>query len=448
LDTEISGNGAAPTDKRSMAADAMLDATPGRDRLPAAADAPPLSPAVVDARPPALDLGAVTIAIHESLDAIESDWRAFERQADGTVFQSFDWLACWQRHIGERDGATPAIVVGRDATGAIQFILPLAVQAGRLTRELTWLGSDLCDYNAPLLAPGFGARIDRSGFLSLWRVISERLQSNPCLQFDLVRLTKMPDKVGTQNNPMLYLAVAANPSGAYLTHLAGDWDTFYAAKRSSSTRRRDRTKRKRLSEIGEVILVNPEGKSDILRTLDTLMMQKARSFARMGVGDMFARPGYAEFYRALATDPATRHFVHVSSLNVGATAAAINLGLTWHGCYYHLLASYDDGEVSRFGPGAAHLHDLMRWAIEHGLSVFDFTIGDEPYKRDWCDTEVRLYDFIAGATRRGALVAAVMVAAARLKRWIKQTPIVWALFSKVREIVGWLRRLAGVVLKS
>jgi CelD/BcsL family acetyltransferase involved in cellulose biosynthesis len=112
------------------------------------------------------------------------------------------------------------------------------------------------------------------------------------------------------------------------------------------------------------------------------------------------------------------------------------------------LASYDDGEVSRFGPGAAHLHDLMRWAIEHDLRVFDFTIGDEPYKRDWCDTEVKLYDFIAGVTRRGALVAAAMSAVARLKRSIKQTPLLWSLFSKVREIVGWLRRFSGVVSKS
>ena len=56
---------------------------------------------------------------------------------------------------------------------------------------------------------------------------------------------------------MLGLRVTINPSGAYLTHLAGDWETFYAAKRSSATRRRDRTKRKRLAEFGEIRFVNP-----------------------------------------------------------------------------------------------------------------------------------------------------------------------------------------------
>jgi hypothetical protein len=33
------------------------------------------------------------------------------------------------------------------------------------------------------------------------------------------------------------------------------------------------------------------------------------------------------------------------------------------------LASYDEGEVSRFGPGAAHLRDLMCRAIEQGFPI-------------------------------------------------------------------------------
>ena len=131
---------------------------------------------------------------------------------------------------------------------------------------------------------------------------------------------------------------------------------------------------------------------EILRSLDTLMAQKARSFARMGVGNLFAKPGHTDFYRALATDPATRPVVHVSRLDVGATAAAVNLALIYHDRYYHLLASYSDCDLSRFGPGAAHLHDLMHYAIDRGCSIFDFTIGDERYKRDWCDIELKLYD--------------------------------------------------------
>jgi CelD/BcsL family acetyltransferase involved in cellulose biosynthesis len=391
------------------------------------------------ARSPAA-LGDIRIAVYEDLSAIERDWRAFEPHADCTVFQSFDWLATWQRHIGARNGVLPAIVVARDGEGTILFLLPLAVRPAGFARELTWLGSELCDYNAPLLAATFSTRIDAKRFMALWENIARCLQDNPRLHYDSIILTKMPETVGAQQNPMRHLGGTINASGAYLTHLTGDWETFYTAKRSSATRRHDRSKRRRLAEFGEVKFVNPAGDSETLRTLDALMAQKARWFAHMGVANLFAKPGYAEFYRALATDPATRHLVHVSRLDVGATAAAVNFGLTYRDCYYHMLASYDDGEVSRFGPGAAHLLDLLHLAIDREFRIFDFTIGDERYKRDWCDTELKLYDFIAAATWRGALVALPMLAAQRLKRRIKQTPVVWNLFSAGRALFGSLVR--------
>jgi CelD/BcsL family acetyltransferase involved in cellulose biosynthesis len=415
----------------AQAVPARLDAHFGVDP-PTADDTPTVSPAAAS--------GDIRLDVYEDLSAIERDWRAFEAHSDGTVFQSFDWLASWQRHIGVRNGVRPAIVVGSDSAGAILFLLPLSVRSAGLAHVLAWLGSELCDYNTPLLAPAFAERFDRARFLSLWANITQCLQGNPRLRYDFISLTKMPELVGAQPNPMLGLRVTINPSGAYLTHLAGDWDTFYAAKRSSATRRRDRSKRKKLAEFGEVKLVNPASDSETLHALDTLMAQKARSFARMGVGNLFVKPGYADFYRALATDPATRQFVHVSRLDVGAAAAAVNLALTHRDCYYHLLASYDDGELSRFGPGAAHLHELLRQAIERGFRVFDFTIGDERYKRDWCDTELKLYDYIAAATWRGALVATPILAAQRLKQWIKRTPVLWNAFSVGRALVGSLAR--------
>src|SRR5262245_43332661 len=90
---------------------------------------------------------AVALAIHDDLRAVEEDWRHFEASADCTAFQAFDWLSAWQRHVGEHNGITPAIVVGQRAERLL-FLIPLAIVPGRI-RRLTFLGSELCDYNAP-----------------------------------------------------------------------------------------------------------------------------------------------------------------------------------------------------------------------------------------------------------------------------------------------------------
>jgi CelD/BcsL family acetyltransferase involved in cellulose biosynthesis len=304
-------------------------------------------------------------------------------------------------------------------------------------RELVWLGSELCDFNAPLLAPRFSQSVSPESVKPLWASIGKAIQSDPSLRYDLINLEKMPARIGGQPNPMLNVGVTLNPSGAYETPLSGSWDSFYESARSSATRRRDRTKRNRLAALGDIQLFSPDDAKDIESALGTLMFQKARSFARMGIGNLFAKPGYREFYMALATAPQSKHMVHVSELRVGARAAAVNLGLAFRDRYYYVLASYDDDEqVARCGPGAAHLHELLRYAIERGLKIFDFTIGDEPYKRDWCDQSQPLYDYIASASLTGSLVASRIRLLHWVKRSIKQNPYLWAVFSKYRARVG------------
>jgi CelD/BcsL family acetyltransferase involved in cellulose biosynthesis len=380
------------------------------------------------------------LEVHGELSAVEREWKAFEVEADCTVFQAFDWAAKWHQHIGSHNGTTPAIVLGRGADGKLAFILQLAIVTRPLGRRLTWLGSELCDYNAPLLARDFSQRFAGETFAALWHDILALLRSDRRLRFELIDLQKMPEQVGAQRNPFLDLPVLAHPSGAYVATLGSDWDEFYAAKRSSSTRKRERRQFKHLAEHGEIRFVDVEEHDDIARTLDTLLDQKSRAFARMGVRNMFARPGYREFYLDVATDLNVRALTHISRLDVGAIPAAANLGLRFRNSYYLVLSSYHDGEIARFGPGRAHLHELLRRAIERGFERFDFTVGDEPYKLDWSDTELRLHDYLAGASLRGWLVVTLMLAYRRTKRFIKQTPVLWSLYSRLRPLIAAIRR--------
>jgi CelD/BcsL family acetyltransferase involved in cellulose biosynthesis len=131
-----------------------------------------------------------------------------------------------------------------------------------------------------------------------------------------------------------------------------------------------------------------------------------------------------------------RGCVHVTRLTVGAKVAAASIGLKCRGCYYLILSSYDAGELSRFGPGRAHLHELLRHAIDEGFQHFDFTVGDEPYKRDWSDLELRLHDYLSATTLRGWVVKMLMVQLRQLKRCIKQSPGLWRAFRKARALAG------------
>lgn len=376
------------------------------------------------------------LSLHTELARVETQWRQFERVADCTPFQTYDWLQTWHRHIGLRDRVQPLIAVASFADGALACILPLAIECKRAIRRLCWLGQDLNDYNAPLLARDFSQRVTQDRFLALWDELRARMQSDAELRHDWIELEKMPQLIGGQLNPFFSLMLATNPSGAHFTRLGSEWKKFYAAKRSSATRRRDRTKRKRLAELGEINFVSCVETADARRTLQMLMAQKSRVFAYKGIPDMFARPGWREFFLDIATNPTTRHLIHISRVQIGATCAATNLGIVFGDSYYHMLASYDDGPSAHYGPGALHLRELLAYAIALGLRRFDFTIGDESYKLEWSDTHVKLGDYAAATTWRGRPACALSTLRRPIKRSIKQTPWVWRTVSQYRAYVG------------
>jgi CelD/BcsL family acetyltransferase involved in cellulose biosynthesis len=428
-----------PSERSADAAADLLLPDPALEPELPFADSPPLLAADVPAAATDSRSG-VTLQVSRVLDEVEREWTAFERHADRTVFQTFAWVAAWQRHVGARRGTIPVIVLGRESDGRLLFILPLAIETSGPVRRLAWLGSGLCDYNAPLLAGHFSDRMSAERFVLVWGDILALLGANERFRFDLIDLQKMPEMIGAQRNPFLDLAVGVHPSGAYVASLDADWETFYAARRSASTRKRERRQLKHLAESGDVRLVDVAGVEDVAETLATLIAQKSRAFARMGVEDLFGRPGYRDFYLDVTRAPALRESVHVSRLDVGTLPVAANVGLQHRDCYYLILSSYDDGELARFGPGRAHLHELIRRAIGLGFRRFDFTVGDEPYKRDWADVELRLHDHLAAATLRGHIAMALVAAFRRTKRFIKQSPTLWPVFSKARALVSRLRR--------
>ncbi len=246
----------------------------------------------------------------------------------------------------------------------------------------------------------------------------------------------MPETIGAQINPFMQLAVIANANSAHITQLGDDWETFYRDVRSSATRRRDRAKRKRMAEFGDIRLVTAAAPDDIGQTLVTPWTQKTRIFARKGISDIFSRPGYRDFFLDFAAGPQTRHLAHVSRLEVGDRCAAANFAITFGDCYYHVLSSYSEDELTRYGPGTLHLRELLAYAIKRGLRRFDFTIGDKRYKLEWSDLRLKLFDYSAAATWRGGPLHFATMARRRLKRLIKQSPLAWSLVCRARSLIG------------
>ena len=127
--------------------------------------------------------------------------------ADCTVFQSFDWLSMWQRHIGA-GARCPAVVYGRDAAGKCSCSYSRSRSSTRLLRaaHLARLRA-LRLQRAAACAEFPGARVDAARFHA---AVARNLAGCKAIRvcYDLVHFEKMRALVGAQPNPFLGLASA------------------------------------------------------------------------------------------------------------------------------------------------------------------------------------------------------------------------------------------------
>jgi CelD/BcsL family acetyltransferase involved in cellulose biosynthesis len=372
------------------------------------------------------------LEIAADIQAVATAWRSFEQYADCTVFQSFEWLAAWHRHIGVPAGVRPAIVTISSGRGDPLMILPLSVTKQRGLRHLTWLGDGLCDYNGPLLAPRFSSFVSSTEFVALWRRIRRAIRSKKGLNFDLVALQRMPEQIGTQTNPFLVLRLLPNTFGAHIATLGPSWEEFYQAKRPAKDRKVDRRKFRNLAKHGELRFVEPADAREIALSMDLLIRQKRASYGRIQAKDIFLRAGYQEFFKAISIQPALSDIVHVTRLDVGEQPVATGFGLCFKSRYYLVLSSYEDNKLALYSPGRAHLCEMLRWAIARHYKLFDFTIGDEPYKREWSDIELRLFDLLEGVTLIGRLSSASKATARRANLFVCNRPALRRPLSQIR----------------
>ncbi|MHA1555131.1 MAG: GNAT family N-acetyltransferase, partial [Alphaproteobacteria bacterium] len=266
------------------------------------------------------------------------------------------------------------------------------------------------------------------------RVIYAAIRS----EADLVHLARQPAMIGDTPNPMLGRGRIRNSDSSHHTVLGTDFEAYYRGKRNSDSRRTDRSKHRRLAVLGDVRTFDAVTPADIDRIMDALFAQKQSQLNRMGIRDMFDDDAVKAFYRELAHTPYPKGISHVAALEVDGRILATNWGLVRHDHYYYVMHSYDVSTAgARYSPGRYLMYHLMQWCVSHGIATFDFTIGDEDFKAQWCETSNDLYDSIVPLRLRALDVALFLSASKPVKRFIKTNDLLRTLAMRGR------RSLAG-----
>ena len=375
--------------------------------------------------------------VYSDFSLCEDVWRDFESTAIATPFQSIDWLQTWwdaYQKASNSDTTALNIVMVYKADEPV-LVIPLAVEQSNGLRRLTWLCAHLCDYNAPVIAKSFINSIDQKTTELIWSDIEKAIPG-----IDLLYLPKQPKKIADQSNPF-YIEQSLDTSLQYhLAGINGDWQTYYATRRKGKSRRQIKARVAFMRDkAGMTIdeIMEPEKRAEIItQTINW----KREQVAGGGAIDPFTAPETSVFFNNLAMNEKLGGVLRVYALAVEGRAIASAFGITEGNSLILYQTSYIQSEYDKYSPGVLLLIHMMEKLADEGCQVFDFSIGDEPYKFVWADQHENLSLTIKAYTTRGKLALLNKQAVGGLKRWIKKSDRRFAaakkLNRKLRQIMG------------
>ena len=322
--------------------------------------------------------GTFEISVAERLELVQRDWQTLMTGGGRyTPFQTLEWLRPWYAIVGPHFGARPLFVTVRDTvSGAPLMLLPLCHRRQGLLKVVEFADGGLSDYNAPVLASGFapGEREMRR----LWRSIVSILPAT-----DVVRLQKMPVSLGEMVNPLHYLQELRPMSiDSWRVELPRT-RAAYEKTLTSTFAKELRRKGRRVDGRGKASLVNARDRAEALRIFAALADMRARRFTELGRPNVLAIPALRSFYETVIVEGWDQGFTTLSALEVNGEIAAALFALRHAGTYYLLFSAFQGGDWKSASPGNVALDRMATHLIETGTSVFDFTIGNESYKRDF-----------------------------------------------------------------
>jgi CelD/BcsL family acetyltransferase involved in cellulose biosynthesis len=206
---------------------------------------------------------------------------------------------------------------------------------------------------------------------------------------------------------------------AYPARLGSDWKAWSEATLAQGFRRDLGVKRRRLERLGPVDFVRLQSAEQIASAFETLRRLRSARLKSLGAHDVMADETIFAFYRRMAIDGAHEGFARTEALYSSDQLVAVQFGLTQRGTYLMLMLGADIERFGRVSPGILTLDASLRAAIDDGEQIYDFTIGDHPYKQQFGAEAIPLYEWHRGETLLGRAAVPAITLVREAKRVLK-----------------------------
>ncbi|MDQ0998783.1 CelD/BcsL family acetyltransferase involved in cellulose biosynthesis [Phyllobacterium ifriqiyense] len=361
---------------------------------------------------------------------VEAAW--FELGADfiSGASQTPRWLALWQSLVN-RDCLVAALYCEEQPV----LILPLEIRQTGPLRIAIYAGGPHANCNFPAILPGQNITADAL------RLLFDALHhARP--DIDLVSLTRQMGELGGFANPLIKIPSRVNANISLAITLDGNFETVLARGNAKRKKKKHRHDMRRFEDAGGFSTITATMPEETNAMLDNYFEHKATRLAQAGIKNTYEPAGVKDFFKQLFAEEAAASSprFQLKALKVAGQYRAV-LGKSYAAdqTFIDFVGIAEDELVST-SPGEFLFFEDIAASCQTDLHIYSFGIGDEPYKRSWCDIELPTYDTDISLTAKGRIFQAWLQVRRKLVRMMKQNEFVWAKVKKLRSMLRGARR--------
>jgi len=372
----------------------------------------------------------MTFRLFRQFDDVREDWRALEKTAIASPFQTLFWCETWWNRIGREKGAKPAFVAGYRGDN-LEFLLPLITcRCGPLSIVQSMRDKNAAMHGA-LSTRAFADWARNEDMFGLADILRALIPNT-----DIFVLSAQTVEFNTGVSFGQPFNLLQTDETISMTRLVPDWETFYHGKRNAKARRKARNKVSRLKKMGDLQFRVADGIVEQLAMFDALAEQKSQWFQSHGIPDLFAAGHNYAFLRDLASRERNPDgfWPLISGVSLDGEWIAMNMGAVHNNHFVGVILSTAEGAAKKLSPGSHLVTRTMEYCAENGIDIFNFGAGQNDLKDRWADDSDHLVLATLPQTVRGKVYESALRMVYTLKDRLKKKPFLWRRFQSLQVL--------------
>lgn len=323
----------------------------------------------------------IFIKVYNNIDnELKNEWLNLEKKGELHVFQKYNFI---KNFIENKKGNF--VFVTMSLGKKVFCILPLHIHEKYGFKILQWIGNKEFDYCGAITNDFYEYIPNEKVFKKLWEKILSHFN-----RLDLIFLNNQLEKIRYDQNPFVFYLKNKIFSKVYLINLFSSYEKYINEISNKKFLNEFHRTKNKLTKENSVQFQNLDINNGILE-LEDIIRQKINFLENRKIKHQLNR-NLLEFFSKVKTDDPNS--LKIGILRINNEVIAANIGFVFNQSFYYYMPVIFSEKFSKFSPGKILLSCLIEWSINNKLEIFDFGLGDENYKKYWCNDTVNLSRYL------------------------------------------------------